>query len=735
MTTDLTQFGGIKLVQAAPDGGDSWDFGYISFNAVANGVTPVEQLAPQLTGKWDGKTNISHWDATKLVRSYWNFGDYLPAQRQPRGTCFPAGTLVLMADGTEKAIEEVQYGDMVVTHLNRAMRVLHVGNRCYTGLLYSITVQGNQFTVEMTEEHPVAVFPNIKRKWRRGFTPGNMQWIEAGCLNIKDRVLLPFGCSDGINQTLDMSDYLPTKIKKRPKVGEPLVTNTHVRMKEGRVWYRRYIPIDYAFCRLLGFYLSEGSVRFRIDGKPSGIELTFGSDEIMLAKESVELFSSIFGARARIARDENCDTVIRIRCDSALIGRLFYALCDTGALVKRVPDIIFRATKICRMSVLRGWLDGDGHVRCNKNLGVLAEQTSFVVHGVTSSRVLNRQLLRLAISCGLKPGSYLRKKEKQQRVASTSLVFYGGDGITLYPEWSEKAKRHSKSRAGVQYTRTENGFLCKIKKINKIPVDNLKVYNLEVEEDHSYVAGGIAVHNCVSRGAAGALNVLQAIQMALNGQVDGFKTVSHSAIYGEVRELGGMRGYSDGAVGADAAKALHKWGAVTQEEAGDEVGRAGYYSDDKAVEWGAGRGGTWTPDNVKAFGKDNIVKEIAPVTSSQTLADGLAAGCVCTIASNQGFTMSRDSDGCCRASGSWAHQMMIAAIVVLPSGKRVFGIGQSWGDNTPSGPTLWHSPDYVFGADWDTVERMLRQGDSMLMSAFDAWVAPIPVIPWAERII
>lgn len=248
---------------------------------------------------------------------------------------------------------------------------------------------------------------------------------------------------------------------------------------------------------------------------------------------------------------------------------------------------------------------------------------------------------------------------------------------------------------------------------------------------------------CVARGGSGALNVRQAIQLVILGSNEEFKPVSHSALYGEVRELGGITGNSDGAMGADAAKALARFGAKHQAECGEPVGREGYYSDTLAVQWGAGRSRVWTPDNIKKLGSDNLVEQIAPWRTFQEYADGIASLAVATVASDQGFTMTRDSLGCCRPSGTWMHQMYGAAVIVLPTNadvpftgtRAVAGCGQSWGDNVPDGPLLKDCPDYVFGVDADVWERMGRQGDSMLIFAFQGWKnpSPPPVIPWATR--
>jgi hypothetical protein len=48
----------------------------------------------------------------------------------------------------------------------------------------------------------------------------------------------------------------------------------------------------------------------------------------------------------------------------------------------------------------------------------------------------------------------------------------------------------------VKHRELENYFLTPIRKIEHIGFEG-KVYNLEVEDDHSYVANFLAVHNCM----------------------------------------------------------------------------------------------------------------------------------------------------------------------------------------------------------------------------------------------
>lgn len=70
------------------------------------------------------------------------------------GSCFPAGTLIRMADGSEKRIEDVRCLDEVLSAEGNARIVLSTMVRQYSGELTSITtVDGN--SVQATPEHPI----------------------------------------------------------------------------------------------------------------------------------------------------------------------------------------------------------------------------------------------------------------------------------------------------------------------------------------------------------------------------------------------------------------------------------------------------------------------------------------------------------------------------------------------------------------------------------------------------
>lgn len=216
------------------------------------------------------------------------------------------------------------------------------------------------------------------------------------------------------------------------------------------------------------------------------------------------------------------------------------------------------------------------------------------------------------------------------------------------------------------------------------------------------------IGDCVSHGHSGALDVLQCVQIALGNQPNQFApgqdNVYSEAIYGMMRKRANQLSNQDGAAGIWAVESLLKDGAPLRN------GRN--YNGNNAKLWGA-RG---TPSDIASEGSKQILKQYLQVRKIRDAADLLWNGNPITVCSNQGFTMVRNSIGICEASGSWAHCMYIVG-AILVNGTLYFCIVQSWGQNTPSGPTIENMPNCSFLCHENTFQRMLNAQDSYALVA------------------
>lgn len=191
-----------------------------------------------------------------------------------------------------------------------------------------------------------------------------------------------------------------------------------------------------------------------------------------------------------------------------------------------------------------------------------------------------------------------------------------------------------------------------------------------------------------------------------------YEEIATESIYALSRvEVGGQRNsYSDGSVGAWAAKAMTQYGVLSR-PALERLGQPGKYDPKRAKTWGA----KGLPDEFEPVAKLNPFKIMSMVTSFSEAAKLIANGKPVAVCSNRGFSMTRDRQGFCSPKGIWYHAMLFMAVRWDRPG---LCCSQSWGQNTPSGPTDLGQPDNTFWVDEKVVDYMLSQKDSFAGSEF-----------------
>lgn len=229
---------------------------------------------------------------------------------------------------------------------------------------------------------------------------------------------------------------------------------------------------------------------------------------------------------------------------------------------------------------------------------------------------------------------------------------------------------------------------------------------------------------CVGAGWKHAVDVCQASQI-LSGRRAEWKPVSAEMIYAVSRiDVGRGQIRGDGSVGDWARQAVEKFGVVPMEKVGGTD--LTEFSPQRAKDWGS-RG---APSDVKAAGRDHLVKASTLVKTWADVKRAIQQGYPIAVCSNQGFVMQRDRNGFARPSGTWAHCMSIHAVRVNPPGAFVLN---NWGDDAHTGP-VWppDMPVAGFWADPQTIERMVAMGDSYALSDVAGFPARVP--DWFIRV-
>jgi len=226
----------------------------------------------------------------------------------------------------------------------------------------------------------------------------------------------------------------------------------------------RHFVLNNDHARLFGLYLAEGCCSSNM------VRLTFGKDETDLKKLALSLLTGLFGLKCNI--DSHlpwADTVYG--CNKSL-SKKFGKWFGTKSIVKIIPYFMFKANTQAKANFVYGWLQGDGHF--NKNGGA---------NGYSASPELIKGMRLLLNSLGCKYKVY--------------------ENITGSEDFGKRLMFSiciSKPSLGII-----RDLISGIKKRNycEVPISHIKVkrccspvYNLEVEEDNSYVANGCVVHNC-----------------------------------------------------------------------------------------------------------------------------------------------------------------------------------------------------------------------------------------------
>jgi hypothetical protein len=180
--------------------------------------------------------------------------------------------------------------------------------------------------------------------------------------------------------------------------------------------------------------------------------------------------------------------------------------------------------------------------------------------------------------------------------------------------------------------------------------------------------------DCVSFGMKNAIEYLQCSEILLNDKNHKFRPIFAPYLYHLCRVKTGVSVcLIPGSSGGAMAEGVLKYGSIYSDESGVPK-----YSGLTASWWGC-RISALKVAKYLSVGQKNLIGSAAKVNNWEELVTAITNGYPCTVASNQGFKQSPDSDGYHKASGRWAHQMCIIGVGTW-KGEDYCIILNSWGD-------------------------------------------------------
>lgn len=391
----------------------------------------------------------------------------LEAKRREIGTirftrefqCCRPGTVIETAQGS-LPIEQIRPGMLVLTHTGNWRPVIRTMARQYEGAL--IRVKGQ---LHVTPNHPVLTADG---------------WIEAGHLGGTDHVTFPRA------QVLGMPishvsfvegttvPYLWTRDRQRVYARG---SAKHLISGSVGVSGVKSIPaeaeLDADWMYLFGLWLAEGCV-----GASGGLAtFCFGIHELpTLVARAQAIVQEKLGLPVRVRSVPSRGSALVLVCNH-LFGDFLKRTFGHTASKKRVP-LWMRALPLDLVwSMVLGYLDGDGHVDTEGTARV-----SSVSAGLLQD--MRFLLARCGIFSTLRLAAEAHATEilgrKCQRKASWVLSISGGGYTAIQTRIRPSRSYLWGGLRNSLHTEDYSGV----------------VYNFEVAEDHSYVADGVAVHNC-----------------------------------------------------------------------------------------------------------------------------------------------------------------------------------------------------------------------------------------------
>ena len=392
--------------------------------------------------------------------------------------CFPAGTLVLTDKGYTE-IERIEVGMRVLTHKGRWRKVTAAGSR----QAETIVLKGNHYGLECTKNHPIycSSESKIENKIR---IEEEKSWIPAA--DMKGRL---WGVPRKIEKTQMISPHYSGSRKQKPM---PLM--------------------DGDFFYFVGRWLGDGWVRDgqrpgRPEGQCSGqIYLCDSYDKEDELRSIVEKVTSSYSV-------ERCRTAIKFRFCGQVLCNWLTDNFGKYAGGKYIMPWVYTLPEEYRQAILDGLFDSDGY-RPKENEWRVTTISKKLAEGL---RIL---------------GEVQGYSTTVFRTVPCEYRMIEGRKVTQKPcymvAFSRNASRPHLTDAAHAWYRVRSAELTGEVKT---------VYNLTVEDDNSYVADGIVVHNCQNLSIAGkragldgkqsslfyqAIRIIKEMRCATNGRYPRF---------------------------------------------------------------------------------------------------------------------------------------------------------------------------------------------------------------------
>ena len=341
-----------------------------------------------------------------------------------------------------KNIEDIEVNDLVLTHKNRFRKVLKTGHN-ENKQLYRLKAQGI-FETFVTGNHPYYV-RTMSRKWNNELRRDVRCWDKPEWKEVE-------------------------KLTKNDFIGIPIP------QKEENIY-----NLDKEDCWLLGRYIADGHIRHnkRLNRKNSymyGVVYSIGDKKVEEFKTHLNKYhASIYPHSQSVYR-----AIISLQKMVEFIEQNGFG---KGAINKDIPMFVLNLPIELAEAFLDGYISGDGYF----------SKDVYRATSISQNLIMKLQFL-IAKVYKTSSNIHFTKRPKTHIIEGRIVNQHDSYNIAFS---KEKRKQNN------SYVDIENNIIWyPIKEIEKLDAYDT-VYNLEVEEDNSYLANNAIVHNCTDFSVAG----------------------------------------------------------------------------------------------------------------------------------------------------------------------------------------------------------------------------------------
>lgn len=373
-------------------------------------------------------------------------------------TCVLPDTLIYKNSGVTK-INSLTKNDRVLGHTGKYHKIERIYKRKYKGKMFSILVH-NLGKIVITPEHSILALKTSKFRYKfKSYQKYLPLWYSVEELEKGDVLLYPIP-----KETFDVKS-IKLDIKK------PKWDFKSKALPEE-------IKINNSFLRLAGYYLSEGYAR--TDKCKGTVGFAFNSKETDYIDDVISIMRRIF--KINPAKLQTQHNATRISFYSARLARFFEKLFGKGAKNKHIPHWMSLLPIKKQGHLIAGLWRGDGYI--NNHTAKYDTISNQLAHQLRI--LLLRQ--KIIFSFLTVPAKGMHKKNYHIYVKDSPSLRKLAKIVGIRINFSKRGNLH-KSWLDDKY------YYVPIRKINSINYRG-PVYNLEVENSHSYVSNCATLHNC-----------------------------------------------------------------------------------------------------------------------------------------------------------------------------------------------------------------------------------------------